>query len=243
MALLNSNILVMNKTLYITSIVLCTVMFFNCKEKRESVSNQVQPDIEVSKAVDTKTFKHIYVEIDNKKYDFSYDTDTLAVFLTTSYGKTHIFFEFTKEVTFVPDAKNNRLNAFYGTDYKMDIRNINFDDKTIRFDEYKDDILLKENTIIVSENITKSDFYDTLESGFRLNDDIIKEKLNNKSCPVCVVVITIFATTVVGDSRGSNKELCEQQNKLVAENCANKPDFCLVSEGPCKLKCVPCSEL
>ncbi|TYB76354.1 hypothetical protein [Bizionia myxarmorum] len=233
----------MIRTLYRSFIVLSAMLLFNCKEKNESTSNlEINETAKKEKVIDT-VFNHIYTEIDDKKYDFSYNVDTLDVFLTTNYGKTKIFFEFTKEITFVPDSKHDRLNGFYDKNYKLDIRNITFNDSLITYKEYKDDIFHQDNEILVSENITKTDFYESLDSNFLLDGKSIHDKLIEKPCASCVVVLTILATNVVGDSRGSNKELCEQQNALVAVNCANKDDFCLESEGPCKLKCVPCSTL
>lgn len=232
----------MIRTLYRSFLILSTILLVNCKEKEESASiPELQETAQNVKVIDS-IFNHIYIEIDDKKYDFSYNVDTLDVFLTTSYGKTKIFFEFTKEITFVPDPEHDRLNGFYDKNYKLDIRNITFKDSLITFKEYKDDIFHQDNEILVSENITKTDFYDALDSNFLLDGKSIHDKIIEKPCAACVVVLTILATNVVGDSRGSNKELCEQQNALVAENCANKDDFCLESDGPCKLKCVPCTE-
>ncbi|SFN65080.1 hypothetical protein SAMN04487989_102237 [Bizionia echini] len=221
-------------------VLLVFFVFYNCSENEKNTATIEKAKAHHENTANRVATNHLYVEIDDKKYDFYYDKKNLEIVLTTSYGSSGYIFNYDQTMDLVKNINTNSLSASYGSDFNMDIRNMIFNDTIITFDEYRNDTFFKNKTVKVSEKINKNDFFNSLDSTISLDNESIKDQLNLKACPPCVVLLIIVAGTVVSDSNEGNQDLCAQQNALVAANCVNRDGYCLESNGPCVIKCVPC---
>ncbi|WP_417198535.1 hypothetical protein [Bizionia sp.] len=226
----------MNKLLFL----LLFIVFYNCSENINNTATIEKNEAHYESSANRVATNYLYAEIDDIKYDFYYNKQSIEIVLTTSKGSSGYIFNYDQTMDLVKSINTNSLSASYGSDFNMDIRNMSFNDTIITFDEYRNDTFFKNKTVKVSGKINKNDFFNSLDSTISLDNESIKDQLNLKACPPCVVLLIIVAGTVVSDSNEGNQDLCAQQNALVAANCANRDGYCLESNGPCVIKCVPC---
>lgn len=230
----------MKKFFYGLSLFISICILFNCSENDNNKASFNKEQTNYQNTSNKIGTNHLKVEIDENKYDFYYDKNNIEIYLTTTKGKSGFIFNYNQDINLVSNVNTNSLSASYGSDFNMDLRNISFNDNVVTFDEYRNNTFYENKSITVSEKIKRTDFFNSLDSTLLLENSSILNQMHQKACPPCVGLLIIVAATVISDSNEGNQDLCAQQNALVAANCANREGYCLESNGPCKLKCLPC---
>ncbi|TYB78816.1 hypothetical protein [Bizionia myxarmorum] len=225
---------------YLYSFVLIILLSWisGCSGKKESVSNE--SNSQNLNSVNRVTSNEIFATINNNEFSFNFDKDNLDIYLKTEFGTSKIEFKYEDQISLLADSQNSSLKASLGTNHKMDLRNMAFNENVVSFDEYRDNIFYKKNNIELSQKISKQDFFNSLDNTLLLENGNINNQLNSKACPPCIVILVVGAFTLISDSNESDSNWCQLALQAVIQNCANREGLCVKITGPCTAECGIC---